>query len=245
MSKPSFNTDNIGWLTLAGIALLLLEITFFNSGVIFSIVISTVCIYYGRQRLHRTSGKVFYWIGWISLGISIVTSMTFKFLLLAIIIYFVIQYFKSKNNPNHINPIIKEESNVVNEEIVIKRKPLLENNFMGSNQTSEHVYDWNDINIQTGIGDTIIDISNTVLPKEEAVISLRNLIGNIQILVPYETEVSFHHTVIFGSTTIFEHHEPRAINQTLSFQTQAYPNAVQKVKIVTSMLVGDIEVKRV
>ena len=28
-----------------------------------------------------------------------------------------------------------------------------------------HAYEWNDINIQNGIGNTVIDLSQTILPK--------------------------------------------------------------------------------
>jgi lia operon protein LiaF len=101
------------------------------------------------------------------------------------------------------------------------------------------------MNLQTGIGDTIIDLSNTVLPKGEAVISVRNFIGNVRILVPYEIEVSILHSVITGYTEVFEHKEERVFNQLLQYETEHYVEAEQKVKIITSMILGNLEVKRI
>lgn len=95
-----------------------------------------------------------------------------------------------------------------------------------------------------GIGDTVIDLGNTVLPKGESVIVIRSFIGNVKILVPYEMEVSVSHSVLAGTGKIFEHHEPKMMNQTVSFQSEGYDQAQQKVKIITSMIVGDLEVKR-
>ncbi|MDQ7862937.1 LiaF-related protein [Peribacillus frigoritolerans] len=35
----------------------------------------------------------------------------------------------------------------------------------GHQQTTEHVYEWNSVNVQGGVGDTVIDLSKTILPK--------------------------------------------------------------------------------
>lgn len=124
-------------------------------------------------------------------------------------------------------------------------EPYLKNVIFGFQKTPENIYDWKDINIQGGWGDTIIDLSNTVLPKGEAVILIRHLIGNIQILVPYETELSVHHSVLLGSTMILKKEIPSSFNQTMYYYTPEYETAEQKIKIVTSIISGDLEVKRI
>ena len=116
---------------------------------------------------------------------------------------------------------------------------------MAEQKTPSGVYEWNDINIQSGIGDTIIDLSYTVLPKGETVIFIRNIIGNIHIQIPYEIEVSVNHSCIVGSTTVFENHQSRIFNQVFHLKTSGYESAEQKVKIFSSLLVGNIEVTRI
>ncbi|MGG3800776.1 cell wall-active antibiotics response protein LiaF [Metabacillus fastidiosus] len=239
-----FKTDYINWFFLIGLAVLLLEVLFFNGGLIAAIVIAVGCIYYGRKWSGRTMGKALLWFGWIWLVITILNMMTFKYFLIAIILYFIIEYYQSKKNPNYIKPEIIEVEHSDSSEPLIKRRSLFENKFFSNQKTPDHVYEWNDVNIQVGVGNTIVDLSNTVLSKEEAVISIRHFIGNVQILVPYEVGVTVNHSVLIGSAKIFQQKESKLVNEAIIFQTPDYEESGHKVKIITSMLTGDLEVKR-
>ncbi|WHY01664.1 cell wall-active antibiotics response protein LiaF [Neobacillus sp. DY30] len=241
------NTKNnyTEWLVIIGVVVLLLEVLFFNSGLVFSLLFSCGMIYLGRKRTGKKFGKFLFFAGIISLIIHVFSMMTFRFLLLAILIHFIIQYTNSKKNPNKIALDIKESEQAQQEETLIKTKPLFENIFFGQQKTPSSVYEWNDINIQSGIGDTIIDLSYTVLPKGETIIFIRNIIGNIQIQIPYEIEVSVHHSSVIGDTTVFENHQPQVFNQAFHLKTAGYDQAEQKVKIFTSLLVGNLEVGRI
>ncbi|MBC8845073.1 hypothetical protein IAI16_34355, partial [Escherichia coli] len=46
---------------------------------------------------------------------------------------------------------------------------FIRNQWFGNQRILDVVYEWDDINIQTGIGDTILDLGNTVLPTGESV----------------------------------------------------------------------------
>jgi lia operon protein LiaF len=245
MLDKMMKADNLNFLLLLAIILLVIEISFFNSGVVFSLIISIGCIYIGRKRIPRTSGKLFFWFGWISLAITVLNMMTIKFLLLAVLIYLLLQYVQSKKKPNYIKPEITETVVQPVKEPIVDRKPLLQNLLFGRQQTPDYVYEWNDVNIQSGIGDSIIDLSYTVLPKGESVIFIRGFIGNIQVFVPYEVEVNVNHSVLVGATTIFDNHDAKTFNQTLHYQTEQYDQADRKIKIITSIGIGNLEVKRV
>lgn len=234
----------LSWALLIGAIVLFIEVAFFNSGVIFSLLVATGMIFIGRKWKPRAPGKLFFWSGVLFFSISIFNMMTFKFLMLAILIHLFIQYFQNKKKPKLIKPVIDETLEMGHPEC-IKKKPLLENMFYGERKTDDHVYEWNDINIQTGIGDTNIDLSYTVFPKGETVIFIRSLVGNVQVLVPYDVEVSVNHSVITGKSRILQMEEEKTFNQNIQFQTTGYERADQKVKILTSFLVGDLEVKRV
>ncbi|MDQ0218612.1 cell wall-active antibiotics response protein [Peribacillus cavernae] len=241
-------TDYIGWILLIGIILLFLEISFFNGGLLFSLAITIGLTYFGRKLYPRKRGKIMFWIGLIGTVITVVNMMIFKFFLLAILVHLILVFYQSKKNPEVIIPLLVEPGSLhgsSEKEPILKTGFLLQNKWFGRQKTPEHMYEWNDINIQGGIGDTIIDLSNTILPKGEAVISIRNLIGNIQIFVPYDIEISIHHSVVAGKAAIFQHQETRVFNQILSYQTEDYQHAAQKMKIITSVLTGDIEVKRI
>ncbi|AIE59075.1 cell wall-active antibiotics response protein LiaF [Bacillus methanolicus] len=239
-------SDYISWILLIGLVMLFLEISFFNKGIIFSLLVASGMIYFGRKMMPKTFGTLLFWAGLIFFAASILGMITFRFFLLAILIHFIIQFSQSKRHPEKIIPVIKvNEKPSQGDKTIIKRKPVLENIFFGQQRTPERVYEWNDINIQAGIGDTIIDLSYTVLPKGETVIVIRNMIGNVQVLVPYDLEVSVNHSSLAGSATIFDHKEEKIFNQNLHIQTPEYDNQEQKVKIFTSFIVGELEVKRV
>lgn len=235
----------ISWILLVGALLLLLEISFFNTGLIFSLLVPAAMIYFGRKMMPKTLGKILFWIGLLFVLTTVFGMMTFRFFLIAILVYLIFQYAQLKKNPQQIRPYVKEHEAAELSEPLIKKTPVLENIFYGSQRTPERVYEWNDVNIQAGFGDTVIDLSYTVLPEGETVIFIRNVMGNIQILVPYDLEVSLKHSVIAGTTTVFDEHEPKVFNQVLSYQTPGYDQADEKIKIFTSLVVGDLEVKRV
>lgn len=239
------NNDYISWLVLIGVVVLLLEIIFFDRGLIFSLLIAGGMIYLGRKKKGKSSGKMLFYAGIVIFVLSIFNMMTFKFLLIAILLHFLIQFLNSKKQPTKISPEINQPEDSQQEETLIKTKPLFENILVGQQKTPAGVYEWNDVNIQAGIGDTVIDLSYTMLPKGETVIFIRNLIGNVQILVPYEIEVSLHHSCIIGSTRVLGKHEAKIFNQTLQFKTPGYDSAEQKVKIFTSLIVGNLEVSRI
>lgn len=237
------NTDLINRIFLISLLLLAIEITIFNQGIIFAILLSSIAIYFGRKNRHKMFGKILFWFGTISLFMTIASMMMIKFLLIIALIFVIIQFAQSKQNPTLVKPELIEPTETESE--VVKRQPFFRNLLFGEQKTPEQVYEWNDINIQTGIGDSIVDLSYTVLPKGEVVILIRKFIGNIQVLVPYDLDISLSHSVIHGSTIIFSHHEEQTFNQTLNYTTENYERAEQKVKIITSILLGDIEVKRV
>lgn len=240
----NIKSDYLNWIIIIGAIILALEILFFNRGIIFSLFISVALIYLGRQKAGRKRRKLLFFGGIIFLVGSILNMLAFKFFLLAVLLHFFIQFFHSKRNPKKMS-LNLQSPEPEQGEMVIKSKPLLENVFFGHQKTSNGVYEWNDINIQVGVGDTIIDLSYTMLPKGETVIFIRNIIGNIQILVPYEIEVNIYHSVIAGSTAVFGHREEKIFNQVYQLKTPGYEKAEQKVKIFTSLVVGNLEVGRI
>jgi lia operon protein LiaF len=244
MFKKTKN-DYIGWLVIIGVFILLLEVLFFNKGLIFSLFIAGGLIYLGRRKNGKKRGRILFIAGIVIFIVSIFNMMTFRFLLLAILLHFFIQYYQSKKNPKMVAIDLTKSEPKPQDEVLNKTEPLFGNIFFGQQKTPEGVYEWKDVNIQTGIGDTVIDLSYTMLPKGETVILIRNVIGNIQIHVPYEVEVSINHSCVAGSTTVFGSHEPKIFNQVLQLKTPGYEQSEQKVKILTSLVVGNLEVSRI
>ena len=241
---PKIDKNNIQWVIVIGIILVILDFGVFNPGLLFLLCLSGGFIYFGKKRKPGQIGRILFWTGIFFLIMAIINSFIFKFFLFAMLIYAVYQFFFSKRPEKLIEPIIHEPPARSGEKIV-RKTPLFHNRLFGKQSTPEYIYEWNDINIQTGIGDLVIDLSNTVLPDGVSVIVIQAIVGNIQVRVPYEQEVSVHSTFISGSLRFFSESEPRIINKSIYMETENFDLADKKIKIITSLMAGSVEVKRV
>lgn len=238
------STNTLNWILIIGVILFMIEISFFGGGMIITALFCGLFIYVGWKKFYRLWGKIFFWIGTIGLVIAVFNMIAIRFLIIAGIILFVINYSKTKKEPDHIHPRITSEERVIHE-TVIKTKPLFDHRIFGEQETPNQAYQWQDINIHGAFGERIIDLSNTVLPDDTAVISIRHLVGNIEIFIPYEVEVSIHHSSVFGRAHIFGAYHRKLMNQSLLYKTENYESGHPRVKVITTLLSGDIEVKRI
>ncbi|WP_306373280.1 cell wall-active antibiotics response protein LiaF [Salirhabdus sp. Marseille-P4669] len=238
------STDTFNTILIIGILLVILEVVFFNGWLIFSVLINAVIAFLGWKNFKRVWGKVFFFIGVISLFFTILNMIAVRFIIVAGLILFFMDYQRMKKDPLSYTPYFVQPKEPLDEEPLVKVEPLLQNRLFGDQYTSRSSYRWTDVNIHSGFGDRVLDLSNTVLP-EQADISIRHFIGNVVIYVPYEVEVSIHHSSIFGRATILGEHQEKLLNDTISFHTEYYDTLHPRVKIVTSIISGDLEVKRI
>ena len=233
------------WVYVVG-GFLLLEIFVFNPGLIFSLLVSIGMIYIAKKSLKGGAGKILFWIGLLLLIVSILNMVTVKIILLSILAYYIFQLFQKKNTTDIIKPIIRDKETVTHtEEPILKKKEIFTNSFYNRNVTPDHVYEWNDINIQCGITNTTVDLSYTVLPEGETVIMIKNIVGDVKVYIPYDMEVSINHSILFGSYHIFREAEENVWNQNVSIRTADFDQAETRVKIFTSFIAGNLEVKRI
>lgn len=239
------STDTINWIVIIGVILLIVEIAFFDGGPIGSAIFFGILIFIGKSNYTKMWGKVLFWFGLIGLIFAIINMIAVKFLIIALLVLLLIDYMKSKQNPIHLEPTIYIDGNSEEKEPTIRLHPLFRQILYGDEATPHTAYEWNDINVHGGIGDRIIDLSNTVLPNDTAVISIRHLVGNIVIYVPYEVEIMVHHSAIFGRAYVLNKYHPQLINQVLSYKTENYDHTYPRIKIITSIISGNIEVRRI
>ncbi|WP_182200812.1 cell wall-active antibiotics response protein LiaF [Paraliobacillus salinarum] len=236
-----FNRKNmhIAEYVLIGIIIFFIfEAIFIHTESLVWIGIWLVIIFLARQHYYRPIGRMFFWIGLVALGITVINTITFQFVLFITLVLFLLYWYQKKERTNDYQPQFPINQQL-NEE-----KVLFTNQWFGKQQTEQSAYEWNDINIQTIVGETNIDLTYTVLPKGEPLIIVRHLFGTMKIVVPFDVEVSIHHSVLFGSVDILNHRDDTITNRVIHLQTEAYNQANQKVKIVTSMIAGKIEVTR-
>src|SRR4051795_1705309 len=64
-------SDYLSWIVLIGAFFLLLDVFFFNRGLIFSLIVATGMVYLGRKRMPRKTGKLLFWVGLFFLVVNV------------------------------------------------------------------------------------------------------------------------------------------------------------------------------
>ncbi|WLR42459.1 cell wall-active antibiotics response protein LiaF [Bacillus carboniphilus] len=228
---PKFSTNAVNWFILTGLLFIFVDQLFFDQIPIFFLLVVSAFIYYGRKNYQKTRGRSLFWIGIIFIIILILSTDLFMIAGIIIIIYIIIQYSQRNSEPKIMDINRFKESKI--------------DSMLFHKVRTKNLYEWTDVNIQAGIGDTEINVSNTVLPRGESIIFIRNIIGNIKIYVPYDVEVHINSSIVFGGLSIFEEQAQQLMNETIIYATEDYADATRKLKIVTSIIIGDVEVKRI
>nr|WP_318539549.1 cell wall-active antibiotics response protein LiaF [Terribacillus saccharophilus] len=238
--KPN---DMIRWSLITATVVFVAELLLSGTGVLIGIGFGILFIYLGKWQLSGRKGTILFWVGIFIVAMSLLQSFAFYLVLTAGIIYYFTKIHDSTTDkPQTYQPSFDQDAS---EEQVFEQKSLFQNSWFGAQSAGSNVYEWQDTNIQSFIGDTIIDLNYTVLPKEEAVLMVRKVLGNVRIIVPYDIEVDVHHSVVYGSVTIFDHREQNCWNKVIHMRTKDYQQSSQRIKIVTSVVAGKLEVVRV
>lgn len=236
-------TKRLNTIILLSLIFLVIELLGSGAGMLIGVAILVFMMYIGWKQYDTTAGKVICWIGVIGFIIQVLSLFAVGFFIIAFLILLLLEYRRQKKNPDVITPVTAAVPARGGEE-VIKGETLLPHRFLGRQTTSEEMYQWRDINIQTGVGSKVIDLSSTVI-RDTAVVSIRHMIGPITILVPYDLEAQIIHSAFYGELHVFSEPPRKMLNETVSFETAGYAEAKTRVKIVTSVLSGDIEVRRI
>lgn len=113
--------------------------------------------------------------------------------------------------------------------------------WIGHQKIGSDIFEWDDINFTIFMGDTIVDLGNTFLPKSESYIVIRKGFGKTRVLVPQGIGVMVEHSAIKG-TILFEDHEYNLLNESVKLYSHNFDKENRKLKIITSSFVGDLEV---
>lgn len=236
-------TKRLNTIIVLSLIFLVIELLGSGAGMLFGVAILLFMMYIGWKQYDTSAGKLICWIGVIGFIIQILSLFAVGFFIVSFMILLLLEYRKQKRDPEVISPQTSTAPASVTEELVTE-KSLLPHRFLGRQTTGGEPYQWRDVNIQTGVGSKVIDLSSTVI-RDTAVVSIRHIIGPITILVPYGMETQILHSAFYGELKIFSEPPRKMLNESASFETAGYAEAKTRVKIITSVLSGDIEVKRV
>lgn len=237
--KNFSRNSKMGWAILfAGIGLAL-ELLL-NWRLFVPLLIGCLIIYYWKSHKHKESKKIYLIIGVSLVVIPIISTAVFKIFIFAAAIYALIQYSKAKNQPKRINVYTIPPDHQTK---VTRKTPFIKNMLSGNRRVVNEIFEWDDINIQSGFGNTIIDLGMTMLPPGESVVLIRGLVGNIQLFVPIDASVTINHSAISGKLNIFNQEE-ELLNSNVIYYSDEDDKTSRRIKIVTSVMFGDVEVRR-
>ncbi len=116
--------------------------------------------------------------------------------------------------------------------------------WFGNERIGSHIYEWDDLNFTLLSGDTIIDLGNTLLPKEDNIVIIRKGFGRTRILIPLGIGIMVEHSSLAGNL-IFEKEKFHLRNESIKIYSEDYDESQRRLKVVTNNLFGDLEVIRI
>lgn len=118
---------------------------------------------------------------------------------------------------------------------------LYRNKWIGDDFVGKDIFEWEDHNHQKLMGDTFFDLGNTVLPIKENILMLRKGFGDTKLFIPKDVALSLDVSIILGKL-IVEDEVFDLKNETVKWQSKNYGTALRKIKVVSSTIIGEVEV---
>lgn len=122
------------------------------------------------------------------------------------------------------------------------KTPKYHSSLIGDMHLMSHRFELNDMNFSYGIGDVKIDLSKAIIPEGESTVVISGLIGDVDIYIPYDLQVSISASATIGDLEILGYKQS-GFNRQIHLSTNDYELARRKVKISVSSFIGDIDVR--
>ena len=220
----------------------------FNDSYFFIILFIAIISFVLKNKFPKKMEKYFLWFFLLSIIYLVFSSPFFLITLILMILYFT-------NNHPELSELFREvfseksKKKGNNDFIIVDfdQSPHIPNKikknkwFGKDKQSLESIYSWEDLNYTKLIGNSIFDLANTLLPREQNVILIQQGIGHVKILIPEGTAVSIDFSGLVGKFTL-NHSEYQLLNENYKWYSENYLIQERKIKIVVSLLVGELEV---
>ncbi|SFJ76736.1 cell wall-active antibiotics response protein LiaF [Thermoflavimicrobium dichotomicum] len=114
--------------------------------------------------------------------------------------------------------------------------------WIGKFHRLESNYELQDLQISHGFTDVKLDLTKAMISEGEKQIMISGWIGDVNIYLPYDLEVSVDASVTLGKLEVLGR-EARGFRPHLETETPGYAMSKRKVKILVSVLFGDVSVR--
>ncbi|WP_203364526.1 cell wall-active antibiotics response protein LiaF [Bacillus sp. REN10] len=246
--SPLKRTDLLTIFLLTGLLIFFIEATFFQTDFVFPLFFGMAMMYFGRKWKRNWFGRLLFWFGGFMIVVLILSMNSLRMLVIAGVVYLLYRVIQSKKQPTGFSLTPEKIPMVEIESGQSIQHPFMKNRLFSVQSTPDQPYEWKDIHIQGGLGDITVNLSNTVLPKGPAVISIRQVMGKVKIDIPYETPVRIRYTALAGNAYMFQRVPVTIWNDTFYYEDHQLADQEggdPAVVIFVSTLLGDLEVNRV
>ena len=120
-------------------------------------------------------------------------------------------------------------------------KPKMKHSLIGNLYLTAPRWELTDMNIWHAIGEVKIDLSRALIHETETVLIINGWIGDIDIYVPYDLEVAISANINIGDIDMFGNKEG-GFNRSISIETNNYRDAAKRVRVIISLIVGDVDI---
>ncbi|HLR10629.1 MAG TPA: cell wall-active antibiotics response protein LiaF [Sporosarcina sp.] len=227
-------TNTVAFIGIAFIALIFIETFIFENASIIHLLLGALLLYYGTKQ----RAKWLFISGILFIVIALFSLWSLRIAFVVGIIYILVKLWHGVPAEKLMQPIYELNRETPN--------GIWKNKLFSMQSSTFSTYEWEDMHIQGLYGDFQIDVTNTVLPKGTSLISIRQAVGKVKIVLPYDIPVRIHYTTLYGEAQIFHHERKRLMNETLHMkdsyehQTEHSPELI----ITIATWAGDIEVIR-
>lgn len=224
----NFTTKQLKKIMIGLLFVVAFEIIFFNFGGGLLLIFSALFLYLGANKQR----SFFFWLGVFFLLLAILNLWSLRVLCVAVFLYILYKHFE------------EQKVTVQFDEVSFKTGIVQKNRLIETNREPAELYKWQDIQVQHLFGDFTIDITETILPTGTSVITVRQGIGKVKIIVPYEVPIKLQFSTLLGEATLLNHSPKRLVNERIVFEDGDAENAKRKLVIHVASWLGDVEVIR-
>lgn len=224
----SLTTKQLTTIFIMMLLIVFAELTIFNNGGAFFLIIGAFLLYKSFVK----EKKLYFWLGAFFIFLAIITIWSLRFFIVCVIIYIL---FK------HLTKHHKEVTILAKD---FELGTVQKNDFLHTSSIPMENYKWQDIQIQNFLGDYTIDVTETILPAGTSVITIRQGIGKIKIILPYEIPFRIQYSTLIGEAKLLHYSPKRLWNERLVFEDGDPNEAKRKLVIHVATWLGDVEVIR-
>jgi len=224
----SFTTKQMISLFFLLVLIVFVELTIFNNGGALFLIIGAFLLY----RSFSKGKKIYFWLGAFFIFLAVLALWSLRFFIVCLLIYILFKQTTSRQKEVKIDAGHPEFGTIQKNELILPSSWPMEN------------YKWQDLLLQNFLGDFTVDVTETVLPAGTSVITIRQGIGKVRIILPYEIPFRLQYSTLIGEAKILDYPPKRLWNEKLTFEDGNPDESKRKLVIHVAAWLGDVEVNR-